>query len=161
MYIFCDSIQQSFCLSFLLGYCLINFVMTSMKSFSFMVTSFRFCFIELKIKKGYSSLCLLRKGNKTISEWWYFSNFFSVLLYHLTLPLSMYCDNYTWNEGAGFCGLLGFYFHDPFHNIAFQRQIIKACVYILWIHIPYIKRFFKHFLDQTQKNDYIDSYKPN
>lgn len=56
----------------------------SMKSFSFMVTSFKVCFIELKIKRWNFPLCLLRKMNKIISEWWHFSYLLSILLRYLT-----------------------------------------------------------------------------
>ena len=61
-----------------------------MKSFSSMVTSFRVCFIEIKIKRWYFSLCLLRKRNKIISEWWHFSNLPPVLLRYLTPSLCSY-----------------------------------------------------------------------
>lgn len=81
--IFCDSIKQSSNLSLPLGYSSTHLIMTSMKSFSFMVTSFRVCFIELKMKRSYFSLCLLTKENKIISEWWHFSNPLSILLHYL------------------------------------------------------------------------------
>lgn len=88
--IFCDSIKQSSYLSFPSGYSSTYLIMTSVKSFSFMVTSFRVCFIELEMKWWYFSLCLLRKGNKIISEWWHFSNLPSILLHYLPPSLCSY-----------------------------------------------------------------------
>ena len=90
LYIFCDSIKQSSYLSFPLGSSSTHLIMASMKSFSLMVTSFRVSFIEMKIKRWYFSICLLRKMNKITSEWWHFSNLSYILLCYLAPSLCSY-----------------------------------------------------------------------
>lgn len=90
IYIFCDSIKQSSYLSFPLESSSTHLIMASMKSFSLMVTSFRVSFIEMKIKRWYFSVCLLRKMNKITSEWWHFSNLSYILLCYLAPSLCSY-----------------------------------------------------------------------
>lgn len=92
-----------------------------MNSFSFMVTSFRVCFIELKIKRQYFSLCLLMKENKITSEGLHFSKVPSILLCYLVPSAFMYSDNCAWNQGTHWCDLGSFLCsRRSFHNIAFQ-----------------------------------------
>lgn len=111
-----------------------------MKSFLSMVTSFRVCFTELKIKRWYCSLCLLRKRNKIMNEWWHFFNLPSILLRYL--PPSL-CSYVLWQ----LCmksryRLLCVLFLPPLSRYCFSRDTsdklinqITKCVDILWLYI--------------------------
>lgn len=111
------------------------------KSFLSMVTSFRVRFTELKIKRWYCSLCLLRKRNKIMSEWWHFLiSHLSCCVISLLLCALMYYDNCAWNQGIGFCVCV--LFLPPLSRYCFSRDTslklinqITKCVDILWLYI--------------------------
>lgn len=108
IYIFCDSIKLSSYL-YPLGYSSTHLIMTSMKSFSLIVTSFRASFIEMKIKEMiFFSLPPKEKWVKSqVSDDTFLISHISYCAVSLPLCALLYCDDCAWNQSTGFCGLVG------------------------------------------------------